>query len=136
MSDKDKIEMNTQQGQTPPERQYKDYMHIRNSMEMLCVPEGVYVQIYKGVRLDQCILHGGFVEAHAGAVIDKCIINSGELCLFTGSQVNHVLAKEGCKLTVRSGVTLKDFKQTGPIISCFYPGTKVVSPYKKIARTR
>lgn len=136
MSDKDKIEMNTQQGQTPRERQYKDYMHIRNSMEMLCVPKGVYAQIYKGVRLDQCILHGGFVEVHAGAVIDKCIINSGELCLFTGSEANHVLAKEGSKLTVRSGVRLKDFRQTGPITVCLYPGVRVDAPYKKIARTR
>lgn len=135
MSDKDKIEMEVQQGQTPAEPKYKDYMHIRKSQEKLSVPDGVYAKIYKGVTIKHCSIYG-YVETQAGATIDWCIINAGELCLFTGSEAKHVLAKEGCKLTVRSGVTLKDFKQTGPIISCFYPGTKVVSPYKKIARTR
>ena len=136
MSDKEKIEMKTQQWQTSDKAEYKDFLHIRESRDKLNVPEGVNAKIYKGVTIGLCVLHGGRVETQAGVILDKCIINAGELCLFTGTKVNHLLAHKGCTLIVRSGVILPDFKQTGMISSCYYPGTRVNSPYKKISRTR
>ena len=128
--------MEIRQGQTSDTPKDKDFLHIRESCDKLNVPEGVNVKLYKGVTIGLCILHGGRVETQAGVILDKCIINAGELCLFTGTKVNHLLAHEGCTLFVRSGVSLPDFKQTGLISACFYPGTRMNSPYKKIARTR
>ena len=136
MPDKERIEMETQQGQAQAKPEYKDFLHIRESKDRLVAPEGVNIKLYKGVTIKTCILHGGRVETQAGVTLDKCIINAGELCLFTGTKVNHLLAHKGCTLFVRSGVTLPDFKQTGPILACFYPGTRMNSPYKKTARTR
>ena len=107
-----------------------NFLHIREDRDKLCIPEGVQAKVYSGVTVRNCYIFGGYLETQSGATIRSCIINAGEACFFTGTKIGHLLAKEGCTLTLRTGVKVKVYKQTGPITFSMYPGNRLESPLK------
>lgn len=115
------------QTQTLP-NQKEGFLNINKSRERLTVGKEQKVCIHKGAVIDNCYMFGGYLEAHSGAEIKNLIINAGEACLFTGSKTGKLLAKEGCKLTIRSQASPKYFRQTGPITFSMYPGNRLNAP--------
>lgn len=112
----------TQQGHT--------LLHINEDQEKVCVSKGTKVMVHSGTAIKNCYVFGGEVEVQAGGTVQHCIVNSGSLSIFTGAKVGAVTAKTGSSVTVRTGVRLTNFRQTGPVMMSIYPGAEVKAPLK------